>query len=65
MQTMYCWWCGKKLAKVMNGPNKGCVSFRVLRTAGGNDVYVHDSCYKTAEQAQKLITAKPKGVIET
>jgi hypothetical protein len=60
MQTMYCWWCGKKLAKVMNGPNKGCVSFRVLRTAGGNDVYVHDQCLSVAKAAQKVFTAQER-----
>lgn len=60
MQTMYCWWCGKKLAKVMNGPNKGCVSFRILRTAGGNDVYVHDQCLSVAKAAQKVFTAQER-----
>jgi hypothetical protein len=62
MQNVFCWWCGRKLARVMTGDNRGQISFKVLQTAGGNHVYVHHDCYKDAAQAQKLVTAASKEI---
>jgi hypothetical protein len=60
MQTFWCWWCSKPLVVIKTGKNKGCIAFRILRTAGGNDVYVHDQCLSVAKAAQKVFTAQER-----
>lgn len=54
---MFCWHCGKKLAKK---PGSTEEYFKLIKTRDGNEVKVHVVCVANAIESQRVITAVPK-----